>query len=253
MKRIVNFSGGKNSTAMLLYLLERDIEIDYVVFMDTTIEFKETLEFVKRVDEFLQDYGLQITRLRPNRTFMYYVLRKPIVKGWRKGKYGYGIPTPKNRWCCKVLKREPFVRFLVDRDIKSLISYTGFTVEEKSRVAKSDFGVVYTKRYGIQMDIQFPLYDAGLTDQDCYELCKKYGLLNPIYEKFDRQGCVICPFHSISDWRHVYHYYPKWFKIAEKLEKQTGRTFRLDYSLSQLREKFEKEDMQVRLSEFGVW
>lgn len=39
MKRIVNLSGGKDSTAMLLMMLENDIAIDYIVFADTGKDF----------------------------------------------------------------------------------------------------------------------------------------------------------------------------------------------------------------------
>ena len=39
MKYIVSFSGGKDSTAMLLRLLEEGRPVDDIVFCDTTAEF----------------------------------------------------------------------------------------------------------------------------------------------------------------------------------------------------------------------
>ena len=39
MKRIAMFSGGKDSTAMILNCIIRDEHIDEIVFVDTTKEF----------------------------------------------------------------------------------------------------------------------------------------------------------------------------------------------------------------------
>ena len=36
---IVSFSGGKDSTAMLLMMLEKDVPVDRVICVDTTKEF----------------------------------------------------------------------------------------------------------------------------------------------------------------------------------------------------------------------
>ena len=41
MKNVVQFSGGKDSTAMLLLLLERGVTVDEIIFCDTGMEFPE--------------------------------------------------------------------------------------------------------------------------------------------------------------------------------------------------------------------
>lgn len=40
---LVSFSGGKDSTAMLLGMLERDMKIDCILFCDTGLEFPAML------------------------------------------------------------------------------------------------------------------------------------------------------------------------------------------------------------------
>ena len=45
MKHIISFSGGKDSTAMLLRMIELDYPIDIVMFADTTLEFPEMYEY----------------------------------------------------------------------------------------------------------------------------------------------------------------------------------------------------------------
>ena len=41
MKHIVHFSGGKDSTAMLLMMIAKGIHIDDIIFCDTGMEFPE--------------------------------------------------------------------------------------------------------------------------------------------------------------------------------------------------------------------
>ena len=59
---VVSLSGGKDSTAMLLMLLERGEPVADVVFFDTGWEFPEMYEHLEKLEAFT---GLKITRLRP--------------------------------------------------------------------------------------------------------------------------------------------------------------------------------------------
>jgi len=38
MKHIVSFSGGKDSTAMLLMMLEKGYPIDYIIFVEESLD-----------------------------------------------------------------------------------------------------------------------------------------------------------------------------------------------------------------------
>ena len=49
MKHIVSFSGGKDSTAMLLRMVEENMQIDDIVFCDTGKEFPQMYEHIKKV------------------------------------------------------------------------------------------------------------------------------------------------------------------------------------------------------------
>ena len=59
---VVSLSGGKDSTAMLLMLLERGESVADVMFFDTGWEFPEMYEHLEKLETFT---GLKITRLRP--------------------------------------------------------------------------------------------------------------------------------------------------------------------------------------------
>ena len=49
---IVSFSGGKDSTALLLMMLERGMKVDYIVCVDMGKEFPEMYEHWKQVEEY---------------------------------------------------------------------------------------------------------------------------------------------------------------------------------------------------------
>ena len=51
-EHIVSFSGGKDSTAMLLIMLEKGMPIDRVINVDTTKEFPETYDHIDKVEKF---------------------------------------------------------------------------------------------------------------------------------------------------------------------------------------------------------
>ena len=51
MRHVVNFSGGKDSTALLLMMLERRMQVDDMVFCDTGVEFPQMYEHIEKLVE----------------------------------------------------------------------------------------------------------------------------------------------------------------------------------------------------------
>lgn len=52
-KHIISFSGGKDSTAMLLKMIELNIQIDEIIFCDTGKEFPQMYEHIKKLNRLL--------------------------------------------------------------------------------------------------------------------------------------------------------------------------------------------------------
>lgn len=73
---IASFSGGKDSTAMVLRLLEEGWLLDEVVFFDTGWEFPQMYEHIAQFERYT---GITVTRLHPRRDFVYWMLERPIV------------------------------------------------------------------------------------------------------------------------------------------------------------------------------
>ena len=61
MNNIISLSGGKDSTAMLLMMLEKKIKVDHIVFFDTGWEFPEMYEHIDKLEKYI---GSEIIRLK---------------------------------------------------------------------------------------------------------------------------------------------------------------------------------------------
>lgn len=71
----VSLSGGKDSTAMLLLMIERGMPIDMVLSADTGMEFPEMYEHLAKLDEHLfRERGIHITTLRHPKGFEYLIV-----------------------------------------------------------------------------------------------------------------------------------------------------------------------------------
>lgn len=108
-KIIVSFSGGKDSTWMLLEMIRRKEHIDEVVFFDTGWEFPQMLRHIEKIKKLVEDKGITFTTLHPEKTFDYLMFEydiptrdgsKKIGKSWCGGKCRWGtyekIKTIKN-------------------------------------------------------------------------------------------------------------------------------------------------------------
>lgn len=74
----VSLSGGKDSTAMLLLMIERGMPIDMVLSADTGMEFPEMYAHLAKLDEHLyRERGIHITTLRHPKGFEYLMFDEP--------------------------------------------------------------------------------------------------------------------------------------------------------------------------------
>ena len=114
-RHILSLSGGKDSTALALYMRERISNIEYV-FCDTGEELKETYDYLLRIEAKL---GVSITRLNPERPFQHYLHLYTGV-----------LPDPRTRWCTRMLKLRPLEAYVGDDPV---YLYVGIRADEPSR------------------------------------------------------------------------------------------------------------------------
>ncbi len=180
-EHIVSFSGGKDSTAMLIRMLEKGMRVDDIVFADTRMEFPELYEYLDKVEDYI---GRKITRLDEGDWDKWFF---GIVKrGKHKGKMR-GMPLRLYPcWHSREAKFKP-----LDKYMRGHIRYLGYAIDEKHYKRKR---IIDEYRAGFgKPDYVYPLVDWGWTEQYCIEYLKSKGLHNPLYDKFNRLGCYLCP------------------------------------------------------------
>lgn len=77
MKHIVQFSGGKDSTAMLLMMLEKGMQVDEIIFCDTGKEFPGMYVHIGKVEQYI---GRKITTLKAEKIIISQSISRPRGK-----------------------------------------------------------------------------------------------------------------------------------------------------------------------------
>jgi len=215
------FSGGKNSTAMLLRMLElNEQRIDYIVFFDTKLEYPEMYEYIHKIESYI---NRKIYFTEPTNDFWTYYY-KPYTKGKHKGEIHGFLYTVTKCWFQRESKIRPSEKFYKKYGVD--IVYIGYTVNETHRHLKN------TKN----IEFRYPLKEWGWTDNDCINYLKKYNLMNPLYTLFKRLGCWLCPYQSKKNLYNLYKYYPGYWKILVEHENDTQHKYKIDVDLKYLEE-----------------
>jgi 3'-phosphoadenosine 5'-phosphosulfate sulfotransferase (PAPS reductase)/FAD synthetase len=231
---IVSFSGGKDSTAMLLMMIEKGITVDRVICVDTTKEFPQMYEHIKKVQAMIEPLKIEIVKIDFDYFFGEHVTKK--------GEKGYGWPFFRVRWCTGLkvrailakLSGNPYNPRVEGRKYKldsSVMSNIGIAFDEKERAKKDK-------------NIKYPLINWEITEKQALEYCYSKGLYwGGLYEKFHRVSCWCCPMSRIGELRVLYNNFPELWEELEEMDKKSCRKFRGDYSVTTLSEKFANENI----------
>ena len=235
MKRIISFSGGKDSTAMLLRMIELGIPIDEVRYFDCgSWEFPQMVEHIRKVERIIP---IPITRMRYKYNLDYLFSEKIT----RKGNTGYGFPTMVYRWCTGK-KRDTLVKGM---ERHKTVQYIGYTIDELQRMGRS---TVRSDRRGIQN--RFPLIEWGWSEKDCLEYCYSKGFdWGGLYNYFDRVSCWCCPFQGIRELRNLRKFFPGlWARLLD-MQTESWNAFKMDgTTVFDFDKRFAEEDRQMELS-----
>ncbi len=195
---IVSLSGGKDSTAMLLMMLERKEPIHSVVFFDTGWEFPEMYDHIRLIEKIT---GLKVWTLNSRLPFLYWMTARPIsstkkalaelkndklIERWNEAKaynnlpsmpgtkkgiidilggkihrIGNSWPSSSRRWCTRQ-KVDSLNLFC--KPIPNSVSMIGYAADEENRA--KDNGKI-PQRY--------PLIEWGVTEKEALQYCYDKG------------------------------------------------------------------------------
>ena len=239
---VVSFSGGKDSTAMLLRLLELGQQIDEVIFCDTYKEFPQMYQHIERVKQVVESHNIPFTTLKNEYSFDYWMFehepkrRKPEEF---KEKYGdakgYSWADSRSRWCTTILKTQ-----IIDKYIKSLgdvIQYVGIAADETERLERQ------ITQQGKKL---YPLVEWGWSEADCLAYCYSLGYdWGGLYQIFDRVSCWCCPLKGLDELRKLRKHFPELWDELRQMDANTWRQFRKDYSVEDLEKRFTFEEERL--------
>lgn len=224
---IVGLSGGKDSTALALALVEKEPRPYNFVCTPTGDELPEMFEHWRKLGTLL---GSKIIPVMGG------TLNSVIEKQ-------NALPNFRMRFCTRMLKIEPYGRFLPS--VLPAVSYVGLRADEDREGIQhgGDFLPVTETR----LTQRYPLQEWGWGIADVIGYLKERGVTVP-----DRTDCARCPFQKLGEWFNLWKQHPETYADAEAQEKKYNHTFRSaerdswPASLEGLRQRFEAGDVPER-------
>ncbi len=235
----------KDSSCLLILMIEKGLPIDSVLYADTSMEFPEMENHIAKLDDFLfRERGLHITTLRHPHGFEWLMFDEPKQKPSclenraRLGipPYGNGWPGMKVRWCTGQLKTHLLTKEVnrLKRE-KSALHFVGIAADEAQRCKKE----------------QYPLVEWGITEAEALKICYDHGFdWGGLYEIYHRVSCWCCPFQRVGELRNLRHHHPElWARLLD-LDKRARAQFgpgplgqfKQNWSVARYDERFARED-----------
>ena len=241
----VSLSGGKDSSCLLILMIEKGLPIDSVLYADTSMEFPEMEAHIAKLDDFLfRERGIHITTLRHPHGFEWLMFDEPKQKlsclenRARLGipPYGNGWPGIKVRWCTGQLKTHLLTKEVNRlKSEKSALHFVGIAADEAQRCKKE----------------QYPLVEWGITEAEALKICYDHGFdWGGLYEIYHRVSCWCCPFQRVDELRNLRHHHSElWARLLD-LDKRARAQFgpgplgqfKQNWSVARYDERFARED-----------
>lgn len=194
-KHVVGLSGGKDSTALALWLVENEPR-DYEFICNTTgDELPEMLEHWAKLERML---GKPLKQVTHELNLIQLCEKQGALPNWRQ------------RWCTRMLKIEPTIRYFETLPDDSVL-YVGLRADEELRKGL----------FGEDINVRFPLREQKMGLADVVKYLEDRGVCIPA-----RTDCGLCFYQRLDEWRTLYFKHPERYQEGVALEKKTGHTFR---------------------------
>lgn len=209
-KHVLGLSGGKDSSALALYMKETrpDLDIEYF-FTDTGYELPETNEFINQLEEKLGYIHRLNERSLNNIDGRGEVDFKSLLQ-----KHQNFLPSQRDRWCTVQLKLRPFEEW-ADSFIAEgyeIFNYVGIRADEPQRTGLLTINKPITT--------VMPFREDGIVKSDIENILQRNGLELPGYYSWrSRSGCSFCFYQRKIEWIRLRDRHPDLFEQAKEFEK----------------------------------
>lgn len=218
-RHILCFSGGKDSTALAIYMLEKygDLPFEFV-FTDTGVELPETYAYIRQFEEI---FGVTVKRI--NALQMLGIEEKGERTPFDvllNEYYGGFLPSQQARWCTRMLKIVPLEKYI---GTDTAYSYIGIRADENREGYSTERAkpVVYSEKPNIVP--VYPFKEDNIDLAEVKRILNDSGLgLPPYYEWRSRSGCYFCFYQQIGEWQGLRERHPELFEKAKAYEKTDG-------------------------------
>jgi hypothetical protein len=201
-RHVLGISGGKDSAALAVFIKDKYPELSEKMeyfFTDTGSELKEVYEFLDKLESFL---GKEVIRLSSGKPFEH----------WLKVHNDF-LPSPRQRWCTRVMKIKPFEEFIKDDPV---ISYVGIRADENRE------GYISQKE---NIRPVFPFVEDGVMKADVFGILDRSVGVPEYYKWRSRSGCYFCFFQRQDEWLGLKRNHPDLFEKAKEIEVTSGDGF----------------------------
>ncbi|MCQ2070913.1 MAG: phosphoadenosine phosphosulfate reductase family protein [archaeon] len=204
---IVSFSGGKDSLATMLVVMDAGLDIP-PMFVNTGLELDET---VKYVHDFAERHNLKL------------IEEEPPENAFFGNLVYFGPPAKDYRWCCKTNKLGPTVAAITKHFPDGVLSFIGQRkYESEARNAKPR---IWNNPWTPGQVGASPIQNWSAMHVWLYIFYKKEPFNMWYAHGLDRIGCFMCPASDMADLDTVSQAssrYPVWDQYLSKYSDDLG-------------------------------
>lgn len=194
-KHVVGLSGGKDSTALALWLVENEPRQYEFICNATGNELPEMAAHWRRLEEML---GQPIKPVRHSTDLL--GLCEDISM----------LPNFRARWCTRILKIEPTIEYMESLPAGSVL-YVGLRADEEERRGL----------FGEDLKVRFPLREQGWDEARVWAYLAEKGVCIP-----RRTDCALCFYQRLDEWHTLWREHPEEYAKGIAIEERIGHTFR---------------------------
>lgn len=250
----LSLSGGKDSLALFLRLLDEGVKLDEVVTVDLGDEYQAVYDVLLYVASVCLHEKIKFTVLTISKTEEYIKFKRDnktqcsmfefYAFNHKKsnGNFGYA-------WCGKQRWGTAIKKQLLNNYYQSLekfvIEYVGIAFDEPNRMDIKPHKN-YSKSY--------PLIKWKMSEKDCLDYCYQKGITWTqkgirLYDILDRVSCQHCQQKNLKELRNIRKNIPELWESFKMWQNSIPYPYRSDgATIFDLEKRFEIEERQIRMS-----